>query len=134
LESPWERLWGGVVLGEADFAEKLLRGTGGDPQEQSEVRQMRRSRRVGWGELVRAAEAGLGRKWSEMVTVHGDWGRDGVIYVATRYGGYRLAELVGEVPGLKYQAAAQGVRRFRHRMREDQALRSFVKRLRRICQ
>jgi hypothetical protein len=101
---------------------------------QLEANSVNRSWRVGWGELVRAAEVGLGRKWSKMVTAHGDWGRDGVFYVATRYGGYRLAELVGEVPGLKYLAVAQGVRRFRHRLREDQALSDFVERLRRICQ
>ncbi len=56
-----------------------------------------------------------------MVAGHGDWGRDGLLYAATPYGGYRLAELLKEVPGLRYQAAAQGVRRFRLGLGNDPA-------------
>ena len=42
-----------------------------------------------------------------------DWGRDGTMAVATRYLGWRLADVVREVPGLKYAAAAQWIRRTR---------------------
>ena len=54
--------------------------------------------------MVEAAELILGRRWAEMTLHHGDWGRDGLIAVATR----RLAEVVEQVPGLSYAAAVQG--------------------------
>ena len=76
-----------------------------------------------------AAEAILGRPWSAMVTGHGDWGRDGVLYAMTHYGGYRLAELFKEVPGLRCQAAAQGVRRFRLGLGKDPAKERFLAKL-----
>jgi hypothetical protein len=131
LEGPWERLVGGCVLGDLTYARECLQRAGGDLEEQTDARRVVRSGRVGWGDWVKEAEVALGRGWSEMIDTHGDWGRDGLHYVATRYGGYRLAELVGKVKGLKYQAAAQGVRRFRQGLAEDAARRRFVSRLRR---
>lgn len=130
LESPWDRLWGGLVLGEAEYAERLFRRAGANPEEQTEVRRLRRSHRASWSEIASAAEGVLGRKWSEMLATHGDWGRDGVLYVATRYAGYRLAELLAEVPGLKYQAAAQAVRRFGVGLATDPARARFVAKMR----
>jgi len=130
LESPWERLWGGLVLGDAEYAEELCRQTKTDALEQTEARRLGRIRRVAWRDLVATAEKELGRKWSEMVMAHGDWGRDAIFYVATRHGGYRLAEVLREVPGLNYQAAAQGVRRFRRGLETDPAKERLVTRLR----
>jgi hypothetical protein len=130
LESPWERLVGGCVLGDAQYARAFCRQARADASEQTEVRRIRRSERVAWGDYVAAAEAILGRPWSAMVAGHGDWGRDGVLYATTRYGGYRLAELLKEVPGLRYQAAAQGVRRFRLGLESDPAKERFLAKLR----
>ena len=62
-------------------------------------------------EMVKATERILGRRWAEMTTTYGDWGRDGLLAVATRHLSWSLAEVVREVPGLSY-AAAQGIRRF----------------------
>jgi putative transposase len=129
MESPWERLKGGLVLGDEEYAERLVRDAKVNSEEQTEASRLGRSSRVGWREIVKAAEGELGRKWVEMTAAYGDWGRDGVLYVATRYGGYRLAELLGEMPELKYQAAAQGVRRFRLGLKEDPAKERFVNRL-----
>jgi hypothetical protein len=129
MESPWERLKGGLVLGEEEYAARLCREAKVNAEEQTAARRLGRSARAGWREIVKAAEGELGRKWAEMTAAHGDWGRDGVLYVATRYGGYRLAELLGELPELKYQAAAQGVRRFRLGLKADSAKERFVTRL-----
>jgi REP element-mobilizing transposase RayT len=131
LEGPWGRLVGGLVLGDEDYAKGLSRRAAANPGEPTEARRTRWSRRVAWKELVAGAEALLGRKWSRMVTAHGDWGRDGVLYVATRYGGYRLAEVLGNLPGLKYQAAVQGMRRFGVGLGKDPAKDRFVTKLRR---
>ena len=129
LESPWEKLRGGLVLGDEAYAERLLREAKVNAEEQTEARRLGWSARRSWREIVRAAEAELKRKWEDLAARHGDWGRDGILYVATRYGGYRLAELLEEMPELKYQAAAQGVRRFRLGLRADPAKERFVNRL-----
>ncbi len=126
LESPWEGLVAGVVLGESVYARKLLSGRKVNEEEQTPARQMRR--RVGWQELVGAAEKIRGEPWDRWAERHGDWGRDGVMYVAVRHGGMRLAEVVRSV-GLKYQAAAQAVKRFAQTLADDPERKRFVAKL-----
>lgn len=53
-----------------------------------------------------------------------------MIYVAMRHGGLRLAEVVPEA-GLKYQAAAQAVKRFGQALAEDPERKRFVAALQR---
>ena len=53
---------------------------------------------------------------------YGEWGRDAVLHLAVRYGGYRLAEAVEKVPGLRYAAGAQGMTRFRDRLEKDKQM------------
>jgi putative transposase len=129
LESPWTRLVGGLVLGEADYAQGLLKGRRVNWEEQPEARRLHR--RVAWVEVVRAAEAASGRRWSEMVERYGDWGRDGAMYYAVRHGGQRLAEVVAQLGGLKYQAAAQAVKRFGEALARDAAKRRWLAELKR---
>ena len=105
----------------------MLSGRKVNEEEQTAVRRMRR--RLGWQELVRSAEKIRGEPWDRWAERHGDWGRDGVMYVAVRYGGMRLAEVVGQV-GLKYQAAAQAVKRFGQAMGDDPKRKRFVSELR----
>ena len=126
LESPWEGLAGGVVLGESGYARRLLAGRKVNEEEQTPARRMRR--RCGWGEVVRAAGKIRGESWSKWAEQHGDWGRDGVMYRAVRYGGMRLSEVVREV-GLKYQAVAQGVKRLAGALVKDPERRAFVLKL-----
>ena len=80
---------------------------------------------MSWIELVRAAEKIKGEKWARWADRHGDWSRDAVMYLATRHGGLRLAEVVREV-GVKYQAAAQAVKRFGQALSEDPERRRFL--------
>jgi hypothetical protein len=116
LHNPWEGLVAGVVLGDSAYARKLLSGRKVNEEEQTPARRLRR--RVGWEELVEAAERIRGEAWERWAERHGDWGRDGVMYVAVRHGGMRLAEVVRPV-GLKYQAAAQAVKRFAQTQADD---------------
>jgi|GEM_PF-2396753 len=51
------------------------------------------------------------------------------MYVAVRYGGMRLAEVVQQV-GIKYQAAAQAVKRFGQSLPDDPGRKKFVAKLR----
>jgi REP element-mobilizing transposase RayT len=75
LESPWEGLVAGVVLGDSAYARRLLSGRKVNEEEQTPARRMRR--RARWEELVRAAEKIQGEPWDRWVERHGDWGRDG---------------------------------------------------------
>ena len=129
LENPWEGLVGGVVLGEVEYARGLMAGRKVNEEEQTEARRMRR--RVSWEEVVRATETVRGGKWDEWAERHGDLSRDGAMYVAVRHGGLSLAEVVREVEGLRYQAAAQAVKRFGEAVTKDSERRRFVLRLRR---
>jgi hypothetical protein len=49
---------------------------------------------------------------TDTVAPLGDWGRDGLLAVATPHLGLRLGEVVGREPGVSYAAEAQGIRRF----------------------
>jgi putative transposase len=128
LESPWAGLVGGMVLGEWEYARGLLSGRKVSQEEQTPVRRMRQ--RVRWVELVKAAEKIKKEKWEQWAARHGDWSRDAVMYVATRSGGLRLAEVAPEA-GLKYQAAAQAVKRFGQALPEDPKRQRFVAALQR---
>jgi len=135
MDSPWDRLVSGVVLGEKADAVALLNRAKRNPAGQAEKRRRAVARvRPQWGAIVSAAESVLGRKWEEMTADYGDWGRDGTMAVATRHLGWRLVEVMREVRGLKYAAAAQGIRRFWHRAEEDTDLAAFVRRLKAKCQ
>jgi hypothetical protein len=52
------------------------------------------------------------------------------MYVAVRHGGLRLAEVVREA-GMKYQAGAQGVKRFGVALADDPERKRFVSKLKR---
>ena len=87
LGSPWGDLVGGVILGEEEEAQKILKDLKSNPAEQTSVRQVARESRPAWGDLVSASEGLLGRTWSDMTNRHGDWGRNGLMAVATDRGG-----------------------------------------------
>ncbi len=129
LESPWAGLVGGLVLGDAEFARRILAGCKVNEEEQTEARRMRR--RVSWEEVVQAGEKIRRSRWEDWADRPGDWGRDGAMHVAVRYGGLRLTEVVRAVEGLRYQAAAQAVKRFSATLGQDAARQKFVSQLRR---
>ncbi len=76
------------------------------------------------------AEEELGRPWKTMLETHGDWGRDGTMLVAVRYGRRRLVEVVRETQGLHYAAAAQAVKRFAAALEADREKFRIVARVR----
>lgn len=129
LDNPWDRVVGGVVLGDADHAKQLLADAKVDAEEQTEARTMSRVGRVDWETLVGWAEAEAKVKWEEALARYGDWTRDAVLYVAVRHAGYGLSEVYGRIPGLKYQAGAQGVKRIEQRRLNDPECDRFIRRL-----
>ncbi|MEI6340681.1 MAG: transposase [Verrucomicrobiota bacterium] len=130
LENPWDRLVGGWVLGDADYAKQILKQAKADVGQQTEARRLARPGRMEWEKLVGWAEKETGVTWPEALGRHGDWTRDAVVYVAVRHGGWRLSEVVGRIAGLKYPAAAQGVKRIEARRTRDAACDRFLRRLR----
>jgi hypothetical protein len=89
--------------------------------------------RPDWQEIVSTAESLRGRSWQEMCEGHGDWGRDGVVAVATRHLGWRLVEVAGKMPEVQYGSLAQGVRRFWRLAEERGDLKEFVEGIRGKC-
>lgn len=126
VESPWERLVGGVILGIEEESLRVLKEAGGDRQEQTPVRRGKAAARPEWEAMVKAAEEILGQEWEDMILRHGDWGRDGLLAVATRHLGWRLGEVVEREPGVSYAAAAQGIRRFWKRAPNNPEMQAFI--------
>jgi len=75
------------------------------------------------------AAAARGVNWAECVERCGDWTRDAVLCLAVRHAGCGLSEVHGRIPGLKYQAAAQGVVRIEVRRRRDRECVGILRRM-----
>ncbi len=129
MDSPWDRLVGGLVLGTEEYAQGLLKQARAVPEEQTPARTLARHQ-VKWEALIGIAEELRGRTWKEMCESYGEWGRDGVMHVAIRYGGWRLAEVVQVMGAMRYQAAAQAMRRFRGGLEGNAERERFVRDLR----
>lgn len=129
LDSPWERLVGGLILGDEADAQRIMKGLRSNPSEQTPARKVARTSRPSWASLVAATEDLLESTWEEMTLQHGDWGRNALMAVATRHLGWRLVEVVREIPGLGYGAAAQGIRRFWAQLPTDPEKSAFRKAL-----
>ena len=114
LESPWERLIGGAILGSEAFVEGIRDRIKGDRREQKETRALAQRNR--WEEIVSAVEVAKGEKWEVFRDRHGDWGRDAVLYFGRRWGRMRLTELASRVGDMEYAAVGTALSRFRSRM------------------
>ena len=131
LDSPWDRVVRGLVLGSSEFAARVLMPSGAEPGEDETGAWHAGTRRPDWTSIVKAAEKIGGQRWSEALVAHGNWIRDAVLFTAVRHLGHRLAEVYREIPGLKYPAAAAAVKRFGRMRLDDRERARFVGRLRR---
>ncbi len=129
IESPWEKLVAGMILGDEVEAQRVLKKVGGNRKEQTAVRRGEGCTRPPWEEMVKATEKILGCRWGDMIRRHGDWGRDGLLAVSTRHLGWRLSEVVRKEPEVSYAAAAQGIRRFWKLAPDRPEMQAFVKAL-----
>jgi hypothetical protein len=116
-------------LGEEGIARRLLAGRPLNLEQQTEARRLRR--RVRWEAVRQAAEVVRGAPWEEWAERYGDWGRDAALYVAVRYGRCPLPEAVRQLPGLRYAAATQAMKRFGATLEAHADRRRFVSDLRR---
>ncbi len=127
VESPWDRLIGGLVLGSEAFARSVRMAARGSRREQPQMRRLERP--VSWGRIVEALERLKGEKWKVFAGRYGDWGRDAALWLGRRHGGLRLGELGRLAGGMDYAAVAQAMRRFGRRIKEDAVLRRGVEKL-----
>jgi len=114
LESPWERLVGGMVLGTVEFAQAHRQRACGNPREQKPLRAPTRA--ASWEEIVAALERIKGESWSKFAERHGDWGRDAALWLGRRAGRLRLAELGQLVGDLDYAVVSKAIARFEQRL------------------
>ena len=117
---------GGVILGKEEESLRVLKEAERDRREQTAARRGKAAARPEWEAMVQATEDILGQEWSDMILRHGDWGRDGLLAVATRHLGWRLGEVVAREPGVSYAAAAQGIRRFWKRAPNTPEMQAFI--------
>ncbi len=121
LESPWERLEGGVLLGSTEFVRRWRQRASGNAREQPQLRRLRP--RLTLAEVVRAVERIKGEPWEQFRDRYGDWGRDMVVWMARRHCGLRLRDLADVTGGLDYGSVAMASKRFGKRLENNRSLR-----------
>ena len=130
VESPWQQVRWGIVLGTERFARKV-RGRlqiGEETLGREELRA-----RMSMEQLTGIVERLKGEEWKEFRDRHGDWGRDLVLWAGREYGGKRLSELA-HISGIGYTAVSDAIRRLETRSRSDRRLRRAIEHVRRKCQ
>lgn len=127
LESVWDRVVGGAVLGSCEFVEAMKERLGGLSREVSKAGMWRRT--DSWERIIAAVEVEHGGQWMEFRDRHGDWGRDVAIYLGRRKGRMTLRDLGAKVGGLGPAATGQVVSRVSRRAAEDSEM---ARRLQRI--
>ena len=127
LPSPWERLVGGMVLGSEAFARQLRQALRGNGREQTALKSL--SPHVEWSAIIAALERAKGEAWDQFSRRHGDWGRDGALWLGRRQGRLSLAELGRLAGGMDYAAVGQAVSRFGRRLDNEASLRRELSRI-----
>jgi REP element-mobilizing transposase RayT len=131
-ESPWERLQGRAVLGEAAFLRRLREGLSGDPREQPQLRRLQA--RPTLEEVIARVERLKEEKWAVFRDRYGDWGRDLVLYLGRKDCGLKLRELGEAVGGLDYVSVGAAVKRFEQRLTREESLASQLRQVRQPIQ
>ncbi len=125
VESPWDRLIGGSVLGSEEYVNQLRRQLKGNRREQPGVKAL--ERKIRWDQIVKSVEAVKGESWERFRDRHGDWGRDAALYLGRHMGRMKLGELATAVGGLDYAVVGTAVSRMKKRMEEGDLKRELRK-------
>jgi len=120
LESVWEKVVGGAVMGSEAFVASVRQTLKGVGKDISRAAQWRGA--VKWDAIVTAVEKEHGRNWAAFPDAHGDWGRDAAMYLGRYAGRMRLSELSEKVGGLGIAATGQAVSRTARRLATDKIL------------
>ena len=71
---------------------------------------------------IAAVEGLKGQKWDRFRDVHGDWGRDLVLYLGRTRCGLTLQELAAVAGGVQYGSISAALQRFGRLVKADRAL------------
>jgi REP element-mobilizing transposase RayT len=123
-ESPWERLTAQTFLGTGRFIQEMKRALRGDAREQTAARRLRPKTSI--EEVIAAIERVRGRRWAAFRDLHGDWGRDVVLYLARRRCGLGLKELGHAAGAMDYASVSVTIHRFARRLSGEPALRRHL--------
>jgi len=129
LESAWENLVGGLVLGGKELLEKVRRVTKADPGEQPGWKEI--ERRPGLPEIVAAVSRLRGEAWEDFGNRRGDWGRPMVLMAARRLAGINNRTLAAWMGGKDDSAVTQAVKRLEAKMRQSRKLAGIYRSLER---
>ncbi len=129
LESPWENLVGGLVLGGKELLEKVRQVTKANPGEQPGWKEI--ERRPGLPEIVAAVSRLRGEAWEDFGNRRGDWGRPMVLMAARRWAGIDNRTLADWMGGKDDSAVTQAVKRLEAKMRRSCKLAGFYRALER---
>jgi REP element-mobilizing transposase RayT len=124
IESPWDRLVAGLVLGSEAFARSLRQKLRGNRREQKEFRAL--AQQVRWSAITSALEKVGGESWESFRNRHGDWRRDAALWLGRRRGRLSLAQLGEVAGGMEYAAVGQAVSRFGKRLEREPRLRREI--------
>lgn len=130
VENLWSQLKWGVVLGGADFSERIRRKLSGG-REIAGHRALNRHKT--WVEIVQAVEDIKGEAWAAFNQRRGDGGLALALWAGRRWGGLTLCEAGACAGGMDYTAVAMAVRRLEQRSLRDAVLRQQMKRLELKC-
>jgi len=119
-ESPWEKLTEQVVLGGAQFVEKIAARLRGNAREQTGLRRLQRRPKL--AEVIRAVEKLKGEKWETFRDRYGDWGRDLALHLGRKVCGLKLKELGEAAGGIDYVSVSAAVRRFEKRAEKNKTM------------
>ena len=122
--SPWEQLEGGLLLGGKEFVTRLRKLARGNPREQPALRRL--SVRPSVAAVVAVVERVKSAPWAEFRDQHGDWGRDGMLWLARTQCGLKLRELADYIEVTSEATVAYAVKRFGLRLAADAQLRKTM--------
>ncbi|HWD18245.1 MAG TPA: transposase [Verrucomicrobiae bacterium] len=116
----WAELKEGVILGSAQFVQRLRERFEGDRQEQRAAARLK-APRLTLPEVIAAVEKVKGQRWEAFRNRHGDGGRDMVLYLGRRRCGLTLRELETACGLGSYGVVAMAIRRYERKVIQDVA-------------
>lgn len=109
-----------LLLGSQTFLESMRKRVRSVSKEQPDRKMLERF--VKFDRIVKVVEAMTGKKWHEFCNLHGDSGRDMVLYLARLKSGLTLGAIGELAGGLHYKTVGKAIERFSRKLKTDSRL------------